>query len=251
MRILLVGTVPPPADEFSRSLAEIGAQAVENGDELDVLSPDPRSAAHLHAALGGLRLAIHLAVRAHRYDALILRIEAGVPLGAKAGRLERAISLNALGLALGLWQQVTLRIDSPMPLPGGVGGRATNKLWKSADRIVVANAADQAELCLVPGLDEARIRLVEPVTAKRGEPVDGWAQLGEEPSREAVLAMVRARAAKQRSMNSAQVELGKQSPGPLSVSVFDSTAQSHLPATGLARIVLLKGRHLATRLVKR
>lgn len=251
MRILIVGTVPPPADGFSRNLAEVAAGALANGDEVDVLSPDVRSAAHLHASLGGLRLAVHLVARARRYDALVLRIEPGLPLGPNAGRLERAACLGALGLALGLWRDVTLRLDSPMPLPGGVGGRATSRMWRSATRIVVDSAEDQVELSRVPGIGAVQVATVAPVMSPRLPAAESWAALGEEPSREAVLGLVRAAALKQRSMNTAQVELGRDGPGPLNVSIFAASGQHRPRATGLARLAYARARHLGARLLER
>ena len=146
MRTLIVGTTPPPGGQAARELAAIAAARTLAGDQVEVLSPDPRSAAHHTGNLGSVLLPFRLALLAPRFDALVVRIEPGLPFGSTAGRLLRGVTLMSLGWVVGMFDEVTLRLDSPIALPGGVGGRATSDLWRRATVIVVANEHDRQQL---------------------------------------------------------------------------------------------------------
>jgi hypothetical protein len=248
MSMLIVGTVPPPRSPAADSLAHVASRAANEGIRVDVLSPDARSAAHLHAALGGMRLAVHLAARARRYDSLVLRIETGMPLGPRAGRAERALVLGALGLALRLWRDVTIRLDSPIPLPGGLGGRATNAFWRSATRVVVANTTDQAEVLLIPGIDanivQIEVGLDDVPSSTRTHLVS------EEPSREEVQSVLRARAARYRRANSARVDLGFAPHGPVMPSFFEAPPSGRPQVVGLVSVITDRAIRVGVRLLK-
>ncbi len=199
MRVLVVGTVPPARGSVSKPLGRAVVELLDAGNDVEIWSPDGRSAAHRFAELDDLRLARALWGAARRYDSLVLGLETRLPLRHDAGRLERAVVLASLGAALRRFKQVTIRPVSPIAVPGGLGGRPALAVWNAAERIVVSSEKDRDDLLAVPGLDPARVAL-EPAPRPRAEPwSEGWA-LGASPTREAVSRLVRERADRDRSL---------------------------------------------------
>ncbi len=201
--VLVVGTVPPPGGEAAAVLGRLAAAMAASGDDVEVCSPDFRSAAHRQARLSGPLLAVRLVLFSKRHRRLVLRIEPGLPLRAEAGRLERTASLLALGAALARFDEVTLRLDSPVPIPGGLGGRATTALWSNASTIVVANEADRESLLAAEGVDASRVVVEAAEATDRPAEREAWA-LPEGATREQILTVVRERAAADRSLNGAR-----------------------------------------------
>lgn len=222
MRVLVVGTVPPPGGKHARALAAVVAQRVDLGDEVEILSPDSRSAAHHTGNLGSLMLPLRLALLSPRFDALELRIEQRLPFDSEVDRVVRGLTLFGLGICFGMYSEVTLRLDSPIPLPGGVGGRATTDMWRRASRIVVANQEDRRRVLEVPGVTEAKVEVIEPMEDESPVVVNSWPAPTEDDLRNRVLASIRMRAAAERSANQARVDLGQSGVGPLASSAFSA-----------------------------
>jgi len=155
-------------------------------------------------------LALQLIRRSRSCDGVVIAFGPGVPLAATAGRVERAVTLGLLGVALRSFSDVTLRLASPIPLPGGVGGRATAAMWSRATSIVVENEADRERVVLAPGVDAACL-VVRPTAAPaHGGRSMAWNELHFDTAdlRSQVQLAVRERAAEARRVNSARVELG-------------------------------------------
>jgi hypothetical protein len=220
VRILVVGTVPPPGGEPARALAALAARLADEGNDVEILSPDLRSASHRHARLSGVLLAANLLYFAPRFDALVLRMESDLPLHNDTGRASRAGTLFALGCALRMWKDVTIRLDHPLPLPGGVGGRPTHQLWAHATSVVVKNEEDRAVVCTAPRLDATRVIVEVDPSVRREFQSEGWVFPDGEALREQVAQLVRQRAAKDRMVNTARVSLGEHEVGPLATSAF-------------------------------
>lgn len=224
------------------------------GDEVEILSPDPRSAAHRHARLSGPMLAVQLALRARHFDALVLNVEPGLPLAASADRATRAVTLAALGAALRRYREVTVRLPSPLPIPGGVGGRATRELWARATTIVVENDDDRDRLVVAPGVTAGRVVVAPPPPPPGAASGTGWGQLvqGEGDLRSAVQALVRERAARDRMVNGARRALGggalpDASDDPFTGEVGRPPALAPLE---LARLGVARARRVALKLVR-
>ncbi|HTX00390.1 MAG TPA: hypothetical protein VMD59_16535 [Acidimicrobiales bacterium] len=199
MRVLVVGTVPPARIESSRPLGKAVTGLLDGGHDVEIWSPDGRSAAHRFAELDDLRLAWSLWKASRRFDALVLGLETRLPLRHDAGRLERAAVLAGLAASLRRFSDVTIRPVSPIAMPGGLGGRPALAVWSRAQQIVVTTEKDRDDLLAVPGIDAGRVVYEEPPGRRAEEWSEGWA-LGGAPTREAVLRLVRVRADRDRSI---------------------------------------------------
>ena len=165
MRILIVGTVPPPGGDAAATLAEIATKFLAEGHDVELLSPDDRSAAHRSARLEGPLFALRLAWLSRRFEAVVLHFEEGLPLGPRAGRLWRAVTLTALAAALRMFRETTVRFDAASPIPGGIGSRAMGEIWSSVSHVVVGNEKNRDQLVSLWSLPEER------VTVEPGRPV--------------------------------------------------------------------------------
>ena len=238
MRVLVVGTVPPPGGQNAKELAAVVSQRVAQGDEVETLSPDPRSAAHHTANLESFRLPLRLALLSPRFDALELRIETRLPLGTEDNRVLRGLTLFCLGLCFGMYSEVTLRLDSPIPLPGGVGGRATKDMWRRASRIVVHNDDDYRRILAAPGVTTERVEIATSMFVEARARDHPWPSPTEPGLRNEVLAVVRQRAESERRANRARVDLGAEGVGPLASTAFSSAAHVAPSISTVVRAVI-------------
>lgn len=234
----MVGTVPPPGGGVARAFAEHVAERVAAGDEIEILSPDPRSAAHHTANLAQWRLPVRLAVLSSKFDALELRLEPGLPFADRSSRFMRAVTLFGLGVVFGLYAEVTIRVDSPIPLPGGVGGRATTDFWRRASKVVVADAEDYRRICAAPGVDVERVEIATVVDHHAAARDRTWPRSTAEDVRFEALHEIRERAAAERRANGARVHLGTDGVGPLATSAFSANERVNPSGVSLARAVV-------------
>jgi hypothetical protein len=203
MKVLAVGSIPPPAGGHRDALLAEVLRRRSEGDAVQVLAVDPLAAAHRYLSAPGLAAVIEIALSARGVNAVVLQLEPGLPVRHGAGRLERTVALMGLAAAL-RGKQVTIRLDHRDDLPGGPGGRAANELWKIASAIEVGDETLRAELAPVLGSLADRLAvaptsrvLTEAATAiDRGSPQD-WGD-GAEATASHVLEVVRRRAAAER-----------------------------------------------------
>lgn len=255
MRVLVVGTLPPPGGDGAMRLARVVGDLVAAGHEVETLSPDRRSAAHGHAALEGPLLAIQLARRAPRFDAAVLSFEPGLPFAPDTHRALRAATLLALGLGLRGYRELTIRLSSPIPIPGGVGGRASRELWTRASSIVVATGEDVERVLEAPGVRAEKVTVDHGTGAAPRAAAPGWRGLEgtERDLREIVQVAVRERASLARSIHEARAELAD-APPPASEEdpfVSQSSPEPAVRVGALATVALLRGRAVASRVLRR
>lgn len=193
-RILVVGTVPPPGGERALALAHEAERLADEGHEVQVLSPDVRAAAHHHARLEGLQLVFRIAAASRRYDALVLRMERYLPFRPDNRKSGRAVILAGLAWAIRGFSEVTIWLDSPIPIPWGIGGRTIVELWAKADKIVVENEEDRLNLLATPRVDPAKVSLAPIVEPPLPAPAELWPSGGEADPRADALLVVRRRA---------------------------------------------------------
>lgn len=194
MRVLVVGTLPPPGGDPARALADAANSLRDEGHDVELLSPDFRSAAHRHARLDGPLLGAWLTYLAPRFDAVVLRFEPGFPLRPHASRAVRAATLMALGSALQRYSEVTIRFDGGPSIPRGLGGRAMGSVWAATTWIVVASEDKRAELIAASGLsaDQVTVSTTRPVSHRAVR--EGWAVPEGDELRVGISAHVRERA---------------------------------------------------------
>lgn len=199
MKVLVIGSLPPPATDRSRALlAEVLRQRRE-GAEVEVLSPTPSAVAHRNLELAGPAAAIEIAVAARKADRVIVQLEPGFPLADDTGRAGRALGLGALATALRAARgEVTVRLHAIDDLARGAGGRSAAGLWQLAAAIEVGDEATRDRLAEDLGPELAgRISLALgpiPLGGSRG----AGAGLGADASLTTVTGIVRARAASER-----------------------------------------------------
>ena len=201
MKVLVVGSVPPPIGGRRDSLLAHVLELRDGGHDVEIVSPDGLSAAHRHLTSTGVPGAVEIALAARHADAVVVQVEPGLPMRPSAGRGERAVTLLSLAAALRRTPEVTIRLDHLDDLPGGPGGRAALELWKSASRIEVGDEAVLHELSAALGPMADRVVLSRPREVRWGDAGHAAAEWGEgaDTTAEAVTAVVRRRAATERA----------------------------------------------------
>lgn len=220
MRVLVVGSLPPPVDERAKSLLRAVADLADGGDVVETAALSPVAAAHRYLGAPGLVACARVARLAPRYDAVVVQFEPGLPVRKTAGQLERAACLLALFVALRRAHVLTLRLHGADDLPGGAGGRAAELLWRRADR-VVAGSEVVAALLGATGVEPSVVDVE--ATVPEAPPDDGGWGEGADASAERVLALVRERAAHERQL----LDRDEEHDEPLRVIGW-----AHLPAPG-------------------
>ncbi|MHB1986740.1 MAG: hypothetical protein ACYCSF_01960 [Acidimicrobiales bacterium] len=199
MKLLVVGSLPPPATARSRALlAEVVRQRSE-GATVQVLSPTDYSVAHRYLNSTGPISVVEIGLAARHADSVVVQLQPGLLFDESASRTGRAIGLAALATVLrGVRGDITVRLHSMHDLAHGAGGRAAEALWAVADRIEVGDEPTRAALRAVVGetaRDKIMLALAPPeLTALRGDS----SALGGDATLGSVTAVVRARAAGER-----------------------------------------------------
>jgi len=181
VRVLVVGSYPPPARaEAHRTVATVhrlGAQ----GDDVDVLS-SRGSAATRRGPIAGPAGALQVWWRGRHYDAVVVHVESGAPLRVSHGRrarIDRVVDCFSWGVALRLLRDVTLVVPDPDVVPRSVGGRSGRFLWTAADHLKVASERGRRRLVDEGGADDARVEL-PPITETASRPGDdGWSDIAD------------------------------------------------------------------------
>ena len=152
MRVLVVGSLPPPVTDRSRGLlAEVIRRRAE-GAAVEVLSPTDYSVAHSYLEMPGPASAVEIALAARGADMVIVQLQPGFPFDEGAGRAGRAVGLGVLTTALrSVRGEVTVRLHSIHDLPHGVGGRAAEALWAVASHIDVGDEETLSRLVALVG----------------------------------------------------------------------------------------------------
>ena len=176
MRVLVVGSYPPPAHgEANRTVATVhrlGAQ----GDDVDVLSRRG-SAAQLRGPINGPFGALLTWWHGRRYDAVVMQIESGAPLRVSHGRrarIDRLVDCLAWGVALRAVRSVTMVVPDTDVIPRSVGGRSGRFLWTAADHLLVTNERGRRRLVDEGGASEDRVELPPLVAVPPRRSDNGW-----------------------------------------------------------------------------
>lgn len=200
MKVVVVGSLPPPVTERARNLLAEVLRLRREGAEVEVISPRPDTVAHRYLGATGGLAALELVYAIRRTDSVVVQIEPGFPVDERSGRMARAVGLGTLALAL-RWTrgEVVLRLYSMHDLPRGAGGRAADLLWATAHRIEVGTEETLSRLESSLGSAERAKLSLSTGTVALGGARDGSAAVEANASLEAVTRLVRARAAADRS----------------------------------------------------
>ena len=197
MRVLVVGSYPPPARKESRRTVATVHRLGAAGDHVDVLST-PGSAAQLRGPIAGPLGALAAWKHGRRYDAVVVHVEDGSPLRTVHGRrarVDRVVDCFAWGLALRGLSDVTLVVPDTGVVHRSVGGRTGRFLWTAADHLLVSNEHDRRRLVDEGGAVEAHVELAASTTGVERSAEDGW---GDVSGAAAIMDRVRRRAAEDR-----------------------------------------------------
>lgn len=210
MKVLVFGSIPPPAVGHRQSLLHEVLRRKSEGDDVEVVALDHLAAAHSYLSTPGLPAVVEVGLLARRAEAVVLQLEPGLPVRHSASRAERTAALVGLSAALRVPGEVVLRLAHRDDLPGGPGGRAGVQLWKVATRIEVGDVGLRDELAAVVGPLADRIVVIETPSGGGGTvgragqlassmPAEqsGWGE-GAEATADHVVALVRRRAAASR-----------------------------------------------------
>jgi len=197
VRVLVVGSYPPPAHaEANRTVATVHRLGA-HGDDVEVLS-NRGSAAQFRGPIAGPAGALAMWWRGRRYDAVVVQIESGAPLRVSHGRrarLDRVVDCLAWGVALRAVRSATMIVTDPDVVPRSVGGRSGRFLWTAAERLVVGNERARRRLIDEGGAPDDRVELTAAPAAPRRTTHDGWDDVADAT---AVMERVRRRAAEDR-----------------------------------------------------
>jgi hypothetical protein len=201
MKVLVIGSVPPPTGGHRAALLAEVLRLRRQGHDTEIVALDHLATAHRYLAGPGLIAVGEIALLARRADAVIVQLEAGLPVRRSAGRGERALALTALAAVLRRCPDVTLRMQNRDDMTRGLGGRPATELWKVARRIEVGDEAMRVELAALLGPLGDRVSIATdrsdvalPLTAGLG----GWGD-GADATAAHVQAIVRVRAAAERA----------------------------------------------------
>jgi hypothetical protein len=197
MKVLVVGSLPPPERPRAEALRAEVAGLLAEGHTVEVVASDPVATAHRYLSATGIPGCLQLATMVAGFDSIVVQLQAGLPVRVRASRLERSLSLLAFSFALRRARHVVIRLESLEDLPGGPSGRAALALWRRSERIVIGDEDQRSEFLAAVGRRADRLVVSSAPVAETGTEDGGW---GERPdaSVEDILELVRNRAARER-----------------------------------------------------
>ncbi len=195
MKVLVVGSLPPPERARSEALRAEVVRRLADGDTVEIVAPDPVATAHRYLAAGGLPACLQVATMVSGFDSVIVQLQPGLPVRARAGRLERSVCLFAFAVALRRAHRVEVRLERLEDLPGGAGGRVALRLWRCAERVVTEDEEQRARFLDEVGRQADRLVVTSRPAAEVVDDEGAWAD-GGVASVENVLELVRRRAAR-------------------------------------------------------
>jgi hypothetical protein len=176
VRVLVVGSYPPPAGaEAHRTVATVHRLGAR-GDEVHVLS-NRGSAAQRRGPIAGPAGALVTWWHGRRYDAVVVQVEAGAPLRISNGRrarLDRIVDCLSWGLALRAVREVTLVVPDTDVVPRSVGGRTGRFLWTAADHLLVTSERGRRRLVDEGGALDERVELPDLAAMPSRRADDDW-----------------------------------------------------------------------------
>jgi len=197
VRVLVVGSLPPPERARAEALRAQVVDLLAEGHTVEVVGLDPVATAHRYLAASGVPGCLQLAAMVRGFDLVVVQLQPGLPVRARAGQFERALSLRAFAFALRRARHVVVRIESMEDLPGGPGGRAALRVWRGAERIVVGDEDQRDRFVDAVGRHAELLAVSSPEPRRTDDDEGSWGD-SSDASLENVLELVRLRAARER-----------------------------------------------------
>jgi hypothetical protein len=197
VRVLVVGSYPPPARQEAYRTLETVHRLGARGDAVDVLST-PGSAAQSQGPIAGPRGAWQTLRGGRGYDAVFVQVESNTPLRTVHGRtarVARLVDCLVWGVVLRLLRNATLVVPDVNVVHWSLGGRTGRFLWTGADRLFVSSEYGRRRLIDEGGVDESRVELEGPAPGIERQDDGDWSGL---TNAAAIMAEVRRRAAADR-----------------------------------------------------
>ena len=151
MKVLVVGSLPPPERARSEKLRGAVARLLADGHTVEVVAAEPVGPAHRYLGAGGLPGGLQLLGIVPRFDSVVVQLQPGLPVRARARGFERALSIGVFALVLGRVREVELRLETLDDIPGGPGGPGFNRVWRRAERIVLGDDEQLAKFVAALG----------------------------------------------------------------------------------------------------
>ena len=197
MRILVIGSYPPPAGAESQQTVETVHRLGAEGNEVHVLST-PGSAAEVLGPVAGPVGALEALRVGRRYDAVVVQVESASPLRMvhrRGARIDRAVDCFMWGLVLRRLRHTTLVVPDPDAVHRSLGGRTGRFLWNAADLVIVTSEYGRRRLVEEGGASATRVAILA-VAPRSGRPDrDDWNGVRGAP---AIMTQIRRRAADDR-----------------------------------------------------
>jgi len=197
MKILVVGSLPPPANARAEALQTEVVGLLADGHIVEVVAPSAVATAHQYMTATGLAGCLRLATMVSGFDSVVVQLQPGLPVRLRARGWERRLSLIAFAFALGRGHRVQLRLQSPDDLPGGPDGAAARRVWAKAERIVVGYEGLRAGLISSIGAQAEHVVVCSSPPSQVAVDDGRWGE-DADVSAEDVLELVRKRAARER-----------------------------------------------------
>ena len=97
---MVVGSLPPPAAPAAEALRELVVGLLAEGHSVEVVAMDPVATAHRYIVSSGIAGCLQLARMVPDFDSVVVQVQPGLPVRARAGQLERHLSVLTLAFAL-------------------------------------------------------------------------------------------------------------------------------------------------------
>jgi hypothetical protein len=176
VRVLVIGSYPPPPCREARRTVAAVHRFGARGDDVDVLST-PGSAAQFRGPVAGPRGAWETWRLGRRYDAVVVHVERDAPLRTIHGRrarLDRVVDCFSWGFALRRLRNVTLVVEDTDVVHRSIGGRTGRYLWTAARAIQAGSEHARRRLIDEGGAPETRVELLPATTSATRHDEQSW-----------------------------------------------------------------------------
>ncbi len=169
---VMVGTIAPKGGSFGLYLGLLAADLIIGEKDVKLLSPDSSSAADRTIPRGIGFFAV-MGMLALKNDNLILALEPNLPFSPTAKKLQRALTLNLMALLLKRFKHTVLICDTPIQIPGGIGGRTAKSFWTSFDYVILQNQDNLSQIKELPYIADNKIIIAGLQTGEETEDLSG------------------------------------------------------------------------------